>query len=198
MNGDGSSSRSGDPQPGGLAGSPHLTLDLEIRDTAWQALDDVEALARRAVLAAIEAEAGDGGIDLTDVPAELSMVFTDDEDQRVLNRDYRGKDKSTNVLSFPGHEPDEIEDAIDFAAAGGPPVMLGDMTFAWGVVRQEATEQGKSLPDHLTHLVVHGALHLMGHDHIEDEEAEAMESLERDILASLGIADPYEVELIHD
>ncbi|WCL54243.1 rRNA maturation RNase YbeY [Gimibacter soli] len=199
MTGDGSSSRRGEPRPDGSSGSPSLlTIDIEIRDNAWQTIGGLEAMAMRAVTAALKAEADDGGVDILAVPAELSMVFTDDEDQRSLNRDYRDKDKSTNVLSFPGVEPDEIEDAAEFAAAGGPPLMLGDMTLAWGVVSREAEEQGKTLADHLTHLVVHGTLHLAGHDHIDDEEAEVMESLERDILAHLGIADPYEVELIHD
>src|SRR5689334_5550018 len=113
-------------------------------------------------------------------PAEVSIVLADDAEQRVLNRDWRGIDKSTNVLSFPQIEP--------FGPVSG---LLGDIILARETVEREAAEQGVSLEDHFTHLVVHGFLHLLGYDHMDDDEALAMEGLETQILASLGVADPY-------
>lgn len=112
--------------------------------------------------------------------AELSIVLTDDAEQRVLNRDWRGIDKPTNVLSFPQLEP--------FAPPAG---LLGDIVLARETLEREAAELGKSFEDHFTHLVVHGFLHILGHDHVDDAEALVMEGLETQILASLGIADPY-------
>jgi probable rRNA maturation factor len=113
--------------------------------------------------------------------SELSVVFTDDEHVRQLNADYREKDKATNVLSFPGSPPD--------SKLFGP--LLGDIVVARETVVAEAVDLGLAFEDHLTHLMVHGLLHLFGHDHLEDDEAERMESLETEILARLGIADPY-------
>ncbi|MBI4923976.1 MAG: rRNA maturation RNase YbeY [Devosia nanyangense] len=112
--------------------------------------------------------------------AELSIVLTDDAEQRVLNRDWRGIDKSTNVLSFPQIEP--------FAPVSG---LIGDIILARETLVREAGEQGVSFEDHFSHLVVHGFLHLLGYDHLDDDEALAMEGLETQILASLGVADPY-------
>lgn len=124
-------------------------------------------------------------------PAELYIEMVSNERSQELNRDYRGKDKPTNVLSFPGVEPDELEDMVAFASAGGPPVPLGDLIIAAEVVAKEAQEQNKPYEHHFAHLIVHGVLHLVGYDHIEDEEAEVMEALERQILADLDIPDPY-------
>ncbi|MDO8359974.1 MAG: rRNA maturation RNase YbeY [Devosia sp.] len=112
--------------------------------------------------------------------AELSIVLTDDAEQRVLNRDWRGVDKSTNVLSFPQIEP--------FAPVSG---LIGDIILARETLVREAGEQGLSFEDHFSHLVVHGFLHLLGYDHLDEDEALAMEGLETQILASLGVADPY-------
>lgn len=111
----------------------------------------------------------------------ITFVFTDDERIRVLNREWRGKDKATNVLSFPDGDPDE--DGI---------VHLGDVIVARETLDREAAELGISFDDHLTHLLLHGSLHLLGYDHTEDEEAEEMESLEIRILAEMGIKDPYQ------
>lgn len=113
--------------------------------------------------------------------AELSIVLTDDAEQRVLNREWRGVDKPTNVLSFPQVEP--------FAPVIG---IMGDITLARETLEREAEELGKSFEDHFTHLVVHGFLHILGHDHLEEADALVMERLETQILSSLGIADPYE------
>ncbi|KGE77104.1 rRNA maturation RNase YbeY [Halomonas salina] len=111
---------------------------------------------------------------------ELTVRFVDAEESQALNRDYRGKDKPTNVLSFPFECP-----------PGVPLPLLGDLVICHPVVTDEARDQDKALGDHYAHMVVHGTLHLMGYDHIEDDEAEVMEALERDILAGLGIGDPY-------
>jgi probable rRNA maturation factor len=112
--------------------------------------------------------------------AEVSLILTSDAEQRILNRDWRGIDKPTNVLSFPQIEP--------FGAVSG---LLGDIILARETLEKEAAEQGVSFDDHFTHLVVHGFLHLLGYDHVKDDEALAMEGLETQILASLGVADPY-------
>ncbi len=120
-------------------------------------------------------------------PADLSVLLADNEFVQSLNRKFRGKDKPTNVLSFPQAEgPAEIV----FEAARP----IGDVAFAYETVREEARAQGKSFDDHLAHLVVHGVLHLLGYDHIEDDEAEKMEALERTILSRFDIADPYSLE----
>ena len=112
--------------------------------------------------------------------AELSILLTNDEEQHTLNQQWRGKDSSTNVLSFPQIEP------------FGPVVgLLGDITLARETLIREAGEQGVSFEAHFTHLVVHGFLHILGYDHLTDEEAAEMESLETAILATLGIDDPY-------
>lgn len=112
--------------------------------------------------------------------AELSIVLTDDAEQRGLNRDWRGIDKPTNVLSFPQIEP--------FGPVTG---ILGDITLARETLEREAAALGASFRDHFTHLVVHGFLHILGYDHVEDADALVMEGLETQILQSLGIADPY-------
>jgi probable rRNA maturation factor len=112
--------------------------------------------------------------------SELSVVLTDDAEQQGLNRDWRGIDKSTNVLSFPQIEP--------FGPVSG---ILGDIILARETLEREALEQGVSFEDHFTHLMVHGFLHILGYDHMDDDEALVMESLETQILASLGVADPY-------
>ncbi|MDE2156899.1 MAG: rRNA maturation RNase YbeY [Xanthomonadaceae bacterium] len=113
-------------------------------------------------------------------PAELSIRIVGADEGRALNRDYRGKDYATNVLSFAAELPPGV--ALP---------LIGDLAICAPVVRREAAEQGKPARDHWAHLTVHGVLHLLGHDHLEAPQAEAMETLETRILASLGIADPY-------
>ncbi|MFG6667983.1 rRNA maturation RNase YbeY [Halomonas sp. HNIBRBA4712] len=113
---------------------------------------------------------------------ELTIRFVEESESQALNRDYRGKDKPTNVLSFPFEAPPGIELPL-----------LGDLVICHAVVDAEAREQQKSLSDHYAHMVIHGTLHLMGYDHIDDDEAEQMEALERTLLARLDIADPYRV-----
>ncbi|WND01345.1 rRNA maturation RNase YbeY [Temperatibacter marinus] len=128
------------------------------------------------------------------VAAEVSIMFQLDEAVHHLNRDYRHKDKATNVLSFNSYEREDLDAVYTQAKTGGPPVLLGDIFIAYETCKREAEEQSKSLLDHTMHLVVHGMLHLLGHDHIEDKEAEIMEALERDILTCYGIDDPYKGE----
>lgn len=121
--------------------------------------------------------------------AELCIVFADDAFVRALNKTYRGKDKPTNVLSFPTGDIPVAVGAEIFADMG--PRLLGDVVLAQETIEREAAEQSKSFSDHLTHLVVHGVLHLLGQDHEEDLAAEEMEAMERDILEDLNVADPY-------
>jgi probable rRNA maturation factor len=140
-------------------------IDVEVEDQAWlRSLADVEHLTRQAAQAATAGAAGD-----------LVVLLTNDAALRALNLRFLGKDRPTNVLAFP--DP----------GAG----RLGDIALAHGVCVSEALEQGKPLADHLRHLVVHGALHLMGYDHQDDAEAAHMEALERELLARMNIADPY-------
>lgn len=142
----------------------------------WDALAGLDALVEKAALAACDAT----GLSLPP-EAELSILLTDDMALRTLNAQWRQQDKPTNVLSFP---------AVPVAALGTSPV-IGDIALAFETIAREADEQAKPLADHVAHLVVHGVLHCLGHDHMRPDEAEAMEALERRILASLGIADPY-------
>jgi probable rRNA maturation factor len=120
---------------------------------------------------------------------EVSVRFTGDEEVRALNAAWRGKDQATNVLSFPMVEPDRLD---GLAAAQGGEALLGDIVLAYGICAREAAEKGIAVEAHAAHLLVHGALHLLGYDHEQGEaEAEAMESVERAALARIGIADPY-------
>ena len=108
------------------------------------------------------------------------MLITDADTGRALNRDFRGKDYATNVLSFPTDLSPEVKSPL-----------IGDLAICAPVVAREAEEQGKRLRDHYAHMVIHGTLHLLGHDHVDDHDAERMEALETRLLAALGIADPY-------
>ena len=150
-------------------------IELAIEAEGWAALSDPETLAREAVEAAL-AVAGHAGEGLS-----LSLFFADDAAVRRLNRDFRGKDKPTNVLSFPAAAPPGLPG----------PRPLGDIALAFETVAREAEGEGKTLADHARHLIVHGTLHLLGYDHETDAEAERMEALEVKALARLGIADPY-------
>ena len=112
--------------------------------------------------------------------AEVNVLITDADTGRALNRDFRGKDYATNVLSFPTDLSPEVKSPL-----------IGDLAICAPVVAREAEEQGKRLRDHYAHMVIHGTLHLLGHDHVDDHDAERMEALETRLLAALGIADPY-------
>ena len=148
-----------------------------------------EGLAHRSVTASLDAMA------LLDTikhgPAvEVSVRLTDDAEVHALNRDWRGKDRPTNVLSFP-----MVDNAADRLAhsGDGPPVLLGDIVLAHQICCAEANERGVTLDDHASHLIAHGTLHLLGNDHLDDAEAERMESLERLVMRRLGLHDPYPV-----
>ncbi|OYY13120.1 MAG: rRNA maturation RNase YbeY [Azorhizobium sp. 39-67-5] len=159
------------------ARSPSLEIDILVEADGWAALPDAEALVRRAVSAAL----AEGAELEEDATFEVSVTLTDDARIRRINKDWRDKDKPTNVLSFPAAEvPD-----------GVTPVPLGDIIVAFETVAAEALDEDKALADHFTHLIVHGTLHLVGFDHEDEEEAEEMEDTERHILAGLGISDPY-------
>ncbi|MBQ1498428.1 MAG: rRNA maturation RNase YbeY [Sphingomonas sp.] len=120
---------------------------------------------------------------------EVAVRFASDEEVHVLNRQYRGKDKPTNVLSFPMIQPDLMEAVTENSDDGE--VLLGDIVLAHGVCAAEAAERRVGVEDHATHLIVHGLLHLLGYDHMDDAEAEAMEEMERAALRDLGLHDPY-------
>jgi probable rRNA maturation factor len=191
-------------------------IDVEVEDAAWtEALADVDALVRQAAEAALRSSpapqsAGEGDREAVEgaqggplgapgfapppsrtlrarstspevFPSveerSVTVLLTDDAAVRELNANFRGKDAATNVLSFP--------------APTNPENHLGDVALAFGVCAREAAEQGKPLAHHLQHLTVHGVLHLLGYDHMRDDEAEAMEGLERAVLAGLGVPDPY-------
>jgi probable rRNA maturation factor len=153
-------------------------IDVEVEDGAWtQALPQVQAIVVRAAQAALDTVAP------TDLePPGVVILLADDAAVAKLNVQFRGKAGPTNVLSFP--------------APANPEGQIGDIALAYGVCAREAAEQGKTLEDHLCHLAVHGVLHLLGYDHEEDGEAEAMEALERSILETLGVADPYASERV--
>jgi probable rRNA maturation factor len=163
-------------------------IEIEIaREEPWPAAIDWQALATRAARAAVS-RTPHGPLVTKSVCAEISVRLTTDDEVRTLNRDYRQKDKPTNVLSFPMVQPDLLD---SLANTDDGEVLLGDIVLAHGVCAAEAAERGISAQDHATHLIVHGVLHLLGYDHMDDTEAEHMEAIERDTLADLGIADPY-------
>ena len=148
-------------------------IEVEVEDPAWiAALADPEEVARRSAAAALKAVFPRPADD-----AVLTVLLADEASVQALNRDFRGKDAPTNVLSFP-------------AAKTARP-HLGDLALAYGVCAREALDQHKPLDHHLAHLTVHGVLHLLGYDHQADAEAEAMEEMERAILERLGVPDPY-------
>lgn len=152
--------------------------------TDWQAIAD-------AAVAAAFAFSSHGSLANAAFSLSLSINLSVDEEVRTLNSQWRGKNKPTNVLSFPMLDADEMA-ALAFTDDGE--VLLGDMILAHGVCVREAAEKGILLADHVTHLIVHGTLHLLGYDHIDDAEADHMEGIEIKALASLGLANPYSTD----
>ncbi|WP_213775686.1 rRNA maturation RNase YbeY [Bradyrhizobium sp. dw_78] len=153
--------------------------EVLVAAACWQNEADAEAVIRHAIEIAAEMAGADVG------ETELAIMLTDDAGIRTLNSNWRGIDKPTNVLSFPALQPD---------GPGGPddaPRMLGDIAIAYETMRKEADDEQKPFDHHLSHLAVHGFLHLIGYDHETDADAEIMEALETQILAQLGIPDPY-------
>lgn len=164
-----------------------LAIDVAVPEQRWYDVeDDPEAALKSAVRATIGQAGPNAGVDIR-AGAEISIVLGDDILVQGLNRDFRNQDRPTNVLSFPLAEG---EVAAAGAMSGGP-LMLGDVVLAFETVTREAGEQAKSPRDHTLHLVVHGVLHLMGYDHGTEAEARVMERMEQQVLADLGIADPY-------
>ena len=162
-----------------------LEIDIE-SDEEWDSSTDWSLLVRRAAESAL-AESAFPQLAAGPRPVEIGVRLTGDEEVRALNSEWRGKDKPTNVLSFPLAEADELE-----RTGEGPELMLGDIVLARGVCEREAAEKAIPVETHATHLLVHGTLHLLGYDHHGDDEAADMESREARALARLGIADPYE------
>jgi len=164
-----------------------MIIDLLVEDSGWDEdhLADLAPVACAAALAAVGLEPG---------RFEISLMACDDARIAALNADFRGKPTPTNVLSWPaeiialplGKMPD-----LPVADAGGPPVELGDIAIAYETCAAEAADQGKPFDDHLRHLLIHATLHLLGFDHINDADADLMESIETRILETLGIPDPY-------
>ena len=160
-----------DPHP-----SP-CEIDIDVAAPQWPAaIPGIEELCRATVTAALDGHRS----------AQVSVLLTDDAAVRVLNRDWRGMDRPTNVLSFPS----------EGISPPGAPALLGDVALAFETVAREAATQGKPIEHHTRHLIVHGVLHLVGYDHAEDGEAERMEGRERQILAGLGVPDPYAEERV--
>ncbi|HZN28452.1 MAG TPA: rRNA maturation RNase YbeY [Xanthobacteraceae bacterium] len=152
---------------------PALAVDIVVESPLWKAQRGADAMLRRALAAAAAAVPSEG---------ELAVVLTDDAAIRALNRDWRGEDAATNVLSFPAKEARHDRRA---------PRLLGDIVMAYETVAREAAAEGKPFMHHLAHLAVHGFLHLVGYDHEANEGADAMEALEIAILARLDVPDPY-------
>ena len=146
----------------------YIEIELRVEEDGWNILSQLPALCQRALSAIGTIEPAVGTV---------SILLTDDEALRDLNCKFRGKDKPTDVLSFPAAEMDRP--------------LLGDIAVALGVASRDADEQGKTLADHFMHLLIHGYLHLLGYDHETRQEAKRMEALEIKALASLGIANPY-------
>ena len=166
-----------------MTGQHHIDVDTPCPE--WRAvLPDCDILCRRAALAALMAAPMNGNR----ADTEIGIRLTDDGESRTLNQRYRNIDAPTNVLSFP------TTDGAPGAPPPGMPLALGDVVLAFETIRREAETQGKTLADHLGHLVVHGVLHLLGYDHQGEAQAVAMEHLEIAVLAGLGVADPYAVD----
>ena len=165
-------------------------IQVETDPGAWPAGTDWAAIAEKAVRAGI-AHSPQKELLSAAVTVEVSVKFADDAEVQALNRDYRQKDRPTNVLSFPMVQ-DDLLDAL--ANTDDGEALLGDIVLARGVCEAEAADKGVPVEAHATHLIVHGTFHLIGYDHMTDADAEEMEQAERDALTSLGIADPYAVE----
>ncbi|MCE8007549.1 rRNA maturation RNase YbeY [Aestuariivita sp.] len=164
-----------------------MPLEIIVEDDRWSGLP-LEPLARRAVLATLE------HLGVAADCAEVALLACDDTRIALLNTEFRDKPVPTNVLSWPSEERGAPSDG----ARPRPPqpaqtgeIALGDIAISWDTCAAEAREAGKSMPDHVTHLVVHGLLHLLGYDHLRDRDATLMEETEAQILGSLGINDPY-------
>lgn len=148
-----------------------MNITTDVEDPRWVTLPEVEALVERAVAAVLPNDS-----------RNLDVLLTGDAEIRVLNKQWRGKDQATNILSFP---------SMEMPVPAGEVAHLGNLVLAWDTIEREAEAAQKPLIDHVVHLIVHGMLHLQGYDHESDVDGDEMEAQEAKILASLGIADPY-------
>ncbi len=167
-------------------------ISIALDNRGWPETVDWDALAKRAALAALS-QTPHASLAGSKREIEISITLADDDAVQALNCEWREKDKPTNVLSFPMIGADEIT-----SLPSGMEAMLGDIVLASGVCAREAAEKDIALSDHATHLVVHGMLHLLGYDHMEDGEADEMEAMERRALAALGLPDPYATYPLRD
>ncbi|MGH1466481.1 MAG: rRNA maturation RNase YbeY [Cognatishimia sp.] len=161
-----------------------MTVDINFEDPRWQDLG-LQVLADRAaqhclIFLGLEPDAW-----------EISLLACDDARIQGLNADFRDKPRATNVLSWPSEERAADQDGARPQLPQGPDLELGDIAIAYDTCAREATEQGKTMQEHVLHLLVHGVLHLLGYDHIRDQDATLMEHLETQILGKMGLADPY-------
>lgn len=171
-----------------MTATMNTLVDIVIEEPRWEAAG-LEAISERACRAAL------AELDLEAEGFLVCVMGCDDARIAALNADHRGKPKPTNVLSWPSEErgAEEPGETPDLPEPGDPedPEELGDIAISWGVCLAEAADQGKTFEDHVTHLVLHGFLHLLGYDHMTEEDAALMEGIETRALARLGIADPY-------
>lgn len=159
-----------------------IEIQISVEEGPWPDEGALLSQSERVIGTAARYLAREKGQPFPKQPPELSLLFTDDASIRAINAEWRGQDKPTNVLSFP---------AFPLEPGGMPGPMLGDIILAYETLQREAAEMGKPFDAHLTHLLVHGFLHLFGYDHMETDEAEEMEGLETRILGELGLSDPY-------
>jgi probable rRNA maturation factor len=162
-------------------------IGVDVLNEHWGDGLDWGAVAKKAVIAGV-ANSAHGWVLDADFEASISVCLSTNDEVQTLNAQWRKKNNPTNVLSFPMLEPDEIDAS---ANTDDGEILLGDIILAHGVCVAEADEKAISLADHVTHLIIHGTLHLLGYDHIDDAEAEQMEALEVKALASLGLGNPY-------
>jgi probable rRNA maturation factor len=160
-----------------------IAVDVAVDSAQWKDIDAFEVLAQETSYTVIDWLETREGIKFPQMPLELSVLLTDDASIKEINAKWREQDKATNVLSFPTKE---------LSVGDVPLPLLGDIIFAQETILREAEELTKSFEEHLTHLFIHGFLHLLGYDHINDTDAEQMERIETGILRSIGLSDPYE------
>jgi probable rRNA maturation factor len=165
-----------------MPADPRLDVQIAVEAGDWPSEDALLAFTEPVLERAAGFLVAEAGQPFAEQPVEISLVFTNDDDIKGINAEWRGQDKPTNVLSFP---------AFPLVPGGRPGPMLGDIILAEETLRREALDLGKPFDDHLTHLLVHGFLHLFGYDHMTDTEAAVMEGLEIRILADMGLANPY-------
>lgn len=158
-----------------------LEIDISLQDPMWETIPDVEKLVHRAVETAINS--AHLPREVADKDLEISIVLANDDLVQVLNKEYRGQDKPTNVLTFASIDNDEPQIGDEYN--------LGDVILSFQTLERESQEQDKFMNDHFFHLLVHGTLHILGYDHIEEDDANTMETLEIRILEKLGIQNPY-------